>query len=139
MQTKTKKLYRMVGQAPKHWVGDGFWVSTMFSLHTQSYRYLSPFIMMDYAAPKRFEASTTKRGVGAHPHRGFETVTVALQGSIDHKDSAGGRLTIEAKKTCGRWIMYQELNVLTVTLLWSSSSETKTTNRAASSRIHVLA
>ena len=114
MKHQTKKLHRMVGQPPKHWVGDGFLVSTMFSLHTQNYHFLSPFIMMDYAAPKWFDPSSEKKGVGRHPHRGFETVTFALQGSVDHKDSSGGGGRIEAGDvqwmTAGSGIVHEEFH-----------------------------
>ena len=75
-----------------HWVGDGFYVSTYFpSVDLPSER-LSPFLLMDYGPPKRFEAlSTGKRGVGWHPHRGFETVTLAWEGAVAHRDNAGHR------------------------------------------------
>lgn len=73
-----------------HWVGDGFNVRPIFAnfAFTQA---ISPFLMFDYAAPKEFAATTQKRGVGPHPHRGFETVTIALQGEIEHGDSVGNR------------------------------------------------
>src|SRR5262249_21293125 len=51
---------------------------------------LSPFLMLDYAAPYEFGQSTQRRGVGAHPHKGFETVTIAFQGELEHRDSGGG-------------------------------------------------
>jgi redox-sensitive bicupin YhaK (pirin superfamily) len=72
---------------PRHWVGDGFPVSSMFSY--DSAPLLSPFILLDYAAPAEFKPALVPRGVGEHPHRGFETVTIAYQGEIDHRDSAG--------------------------------------------------
>jgi redox-sensitive bicupin YhaK (pirin superfamily) len=50
---------------------------------------MNPFLMLDYAGPSRFEPAKKPRGVGEHPHRGFETVTIAYQGSVDHRDSAG--------------------------------------------------
>ena len=80
----------------RHWVGDGFDVSTLFSPSQIDAQVLSPFILMDHAAPRRFEPATTPRGVGEHPHRGFETVTFAYQGEIDHRDSHGGGGTIGA-------------------------------------------
>ena len=75
-----------------HWVGDGFYVSTYFpSLNLASER-LSPFILMDYGPPREFNAlDTGKRGVGWHPHRGFETVTLAWEGAVAHRDNAGNR------------------------------------------------
>ena len=73
-----------------HWVGDGFNVRPVFAnlAFTQD---ISPFLMFDYAAPRKFEATDAKRGVGPHPHRGFETVTIAFQGEIEHGDSVGNR------------------------------------------------
>ena len=78
----------------QHWVGDGFYVSTIFSPHRMDAQLLSPFIMMDYGAPRHFEPTQRRRGVGEHPHRGFETVTFAYQGEVDHRDSYGGGGTI---------------------------------------------
>ncbi len=72
-----------------HWVGDGFPVRTLFSYDTHA-RQLSPFLMLDYAGPAQFEPGGKRRGVGEHPHRGFETVTIIYQGEVDHRDSGGG-------------------------------------------------
>ena len=75
--------------APRgHWVGDGFPVRTMLSHHDQGAQ-ISPFIMLDYAGPARFEPTTKRRGVGAHPHKGFETVTIVYSGEVEHRDSTG--------------------------------------------------
>jgi redox-sensitive bicupin YhaK (pirin superfamily) len=74
---------------PDHWVGDGFYVKTVFSPQPDA-QLLSPFLLLDHAAPKRFDPSPWRRGVGEHPHRGFETVTFAYEGEVEHRDSAGG-------------------------------------------------
>ena len=79
----------------KHWVGDGFHVSTIFSMHSEDPESISPFLMMDHAAPKYFPPTDAKRGVGEHPHRGFETVTFAIKGEVEHRDSGGGGGTIQ--------------------------------------------
>ena len=79
--------------APAHWVGNGFHVNSLF-FYEQDAEALSPFLMLDYGSPKSFAPSTQPRGVGQHPHRGFETVTVAYQGEIEHHDSEGNRGTI---------------------------------------------
>lgn len=71
-----------------HWVGDGFPVRTMLSHHEQGPQ-ISPFIMLDYAGPVRFEPTSRRRGVGAHPHKGFETVTIVYHGEVEHRDSTG--------------------------------------------------
>src|SRR3974390_462631 len=71
-----------------HWVGDGFFVETLLSPHEQGQN-ASPFLLLDYAAPRRFEPTTQRRGVGEHPHRGFETVTIAYAGEVAHRDSTG--------------------------------------------------
>ena len=78
-----------VYSAPRpHWVGDGFPVRTMLSHHDQGGD-ISPFIMLDYAGPAKFEPTKARRGVGAHPHKGFETVTIVYEGEVEHRDSTG--------------------------------------------------
>jgi redox-sensitive bicupin YhaK (pirin superfamily) len=77
----------------QHWVGDGFPVRNLFPSNGVSNQ-ISPFLMLDYAGPTAFEPSDRPRGVEEHPHRGFETVTIAYQGSVDHRDSAGNSGTI---------------------------------------------
>jgi len=74
---------------PEHWVGDGFHVKTVFWPQLDP-KMLSPFLLLDHAARRHFEPSPSRRGVGEHPHRGFETVTFAYSGEIEHRDSAGG-------------------------------------------------
>jgi redox-sensitive bicupin YhaK (pirin superfamily) len=76
------------GRAP-HWVGDGFRVSNYFPSERVPYEKVSPFFMMDYHAPHTYAPSERPRGVGVHPHRGFETVTIAFEGSVAHHDSKG--------------------------------------------------
>ncbi|MBB4630558.1 pirin family protein [Sphingosinicella soli] len=71
----------------RHWVGDGFPVRSLVSYHTMSD--VSPFLLLDYAGPHVFEPAETPRGVGTHPHRGFETVTIVYDGEVEHRDSAG--------------------------------------------------
>ena len=72
----------------QHWVGNGFPVRSMFSYQSHGEQ-LSPFLLLDYAGPHQFPASTERRGVGEHPHRGFETVTVVYSGEVEHRDSTG--------------------------------------------------
>ena len=72
-----------------HWVGDGFPVRQIFS-YTDLGAELSPFLMLDYAGPKHFAPTERRRGVGEHPHRGFETVTIVYHGEVAHRDSSGG-------------------------------------------------
>lgn len=70
-----------------HWVGDGFPVRSLFSYQNQG-KALSPFLLLDYAGPTEFTSTTRPRGVGPHPHRGFETVTIVYQGEVAHRDSS---------------------------------------------------
>ena len=80
--------------APRpHWVGDGFPARSMFSYNTHG-QHLSPFLLLDYAGPYNFAPSDTPRGVGQHPHRGFETVTIVYEGEVAHRDSTGAGGTI---------------------------------------------
>ncbi|MFW5969631.1 MAG: pirin family protein [Halofilum sp. (in: g-proteobacteria)] len=96
-----------------HWVGDGFPVRSLFSYQGQPER-LSPFLMLDYAGPHEFEPATRPRGVGEHPHRGFETVTIVYQGEVEHLDStgAGGRIGPGDVQwmTAGAGILHQEFH-----------------------------
>ena len=79
-----------VFNAPRpHWVGDGFPVRSLLSHHEHGTA-ISPFLLLDYAGPYRFESARQRRGVGEHPHRGFETVTIVYSGEVEHRDSSGG-------------------------------------------------
>lgn len=71
-----------------HMVGDGFPVRNLFPSNDLD-REVDPFLMLDYAGPQLFSATDHPRGVGEHPHRGFETVTIMYQGAVAHRDSAG--------------------------------------------------
>jgi len=84
--TTQKKALGTYGAGSEHWVGDGFPVKNLFPSNGIE---MSPFLMLDYVGPLQFEPATNRRGVGEHPHRGFETVTIAYQGSVGHRDSAG--------------------------------------------------
>jgi redox-sensitive bicupin YhaK (pirin superfamily) len=87
----TKKLIDIVTPPPKHWVGDGFHVHSMFS-YDGNPELLSPFLLLDFMAPEAYPPSKGEpRGVGEHPHRGFETVTILHSGEVEHRDSAGNK------------------------------------------------
>jgi quercetin 2,3-dioxygenase len=78
-----------VYSAPRpHWVGDGFPVRSLFS-HASHGDHVSPFLLLDYAGPTEFTPTDKPRGVGVHPHRGFETVTIVYKGEVEHRDSTG--------------------------------------------------
>ena len=108
-----KKLAHIYKAPPKHWVGDGFHVHTMFSYNDDA-KLLSPFLLLDYAPPRYFAPNLSQQyhGVGEHPHRGFETVTIAYNGEVTHKDSFGGGGTILEGDvqwmTAGSGLMHQE-------------------------------
>ena len=108
-----KKILGVYGSPEQHWVGDGFPVRSLFS-HAAHDRNFSPFLLADYAGPTRFPATSRPRGVGVHPHRGFETVTIVYQGELEHRDSTGAGGTIGPGDvqwmTAGSGILHEEFH-----------------------------
>lgn len=91
-----KKIDKILNPPPVHFVGDGFRVHNFFpSKGEMELNRMSPFFLLDYAAKHNFTPSEEPRGVGVHPHRGFETVTIAYHGKIAHHDGAGNSGIIE--------------------------------------------
>ena len=84
-----KKLSFIQRNNQRHWVGDGFPVRSIFSYNDRAAEF-SPFLLLDYAGPATFPPTTQRKGVGEHPHRGFETVTIVYDGEVEHRDSSGG-------------------------------------------------
>ena len=83
-----KKIIGVYPAPAQHWVGNGFQVRSLFSYESLGV-HTSPFLLFDYAGPADFTPSAKPRGVGQHPHRGFETVTITFQGEVAHRDSTG--------------------------------------------------
>jgi len=112
--TRTQRTVAGVHRsAPFHWVGDGFFVSSYFPRPQLRAERVSPFLLMDYGPAKEFPPKASgQRGVGWHPHRGFETVTVAWEGSVAHRDNAGHAGVIEPGDvqwmTAGAGILHEE-------------------------------
>lgn len=107
-----KKLLTVLRNGSRHWVGDGFPVRSLFSYQGET-KAISPFLLFDYAGPHNFEPKDGQpRGVGQHPHRGFETVTIVYDGEVSHKDSTGGGGTIGSGEvqwmTAGGGIIHEE-------------------------------
>jgi quercetin 2,3-dioxygenase len=88
-----KNVIEILRSSGGHWVGDGFPVRSLFSYNGDAAA-ISPFLLLDYAGPHLFAPADRPRGVGQHPHRGFETVTIVYDGEVSHKDSTGGGGTI---------------------------------------------
>ena len=108
-----KKITGVYTAPRPHWVGDGFPVRSLFSYQSHG-ESLSPFLLLDYAGPHSFPADGAKRGVGEHPHRGFETVTIVYAGEVEHRDSTGKGGVIGPGDvqwmTAGAGILHQEFH-----------------------------
>ena len=108
-----KKLMSVQGNDRGHWVGDGFPVRTLF-FYQDLGKEMSPFLMLDFAGPMQFPATTERKGVGSHPHRGFETVTFVYEGEVEHKDSTGQGGVIGPGEvqwmTAGAGILHEEFH-----------------------------
>lgn len=110
----TAKSIEAVLDAPRaHWVGDGFLVRPLFGPLAFTAA-VSPFLMFDWAAPADFPPRDEPHGVGPHPHRGFETVTIVYDGAVDHRDSAGHVDSIAAGDvqwmTAGSGVVHEEFH-----------------------------
>ncbi len=117
-QTTAPRPYKQVagiyGAPPAHWVGDGFYVQSLFS-YADAFKGADPFVLLDFAAERYFAPNSgAPHGVGQHPHKGFETVTIARQGEVAHRDSSGGGGTIQTGDvqwmTAGRGIVHEEFH-----------------------------
>jgi hypothetical protein len=109
-----KTLIDVLGNNAGHWVGDGFPVRSLFSYNGDTAA-ITPFLLFDYAGPWNFEPNTgAPRGVGQHPHRGFETVTIVYDGEVSHRDSGGGGGTIGKGDvqwmTAGAGVIHEEFH-----------------------------
>ncbi len=108
-----KRLLGIQGNDQGHWVGNGFPVRTLF-FYQQLGKEMSPFLMLDLAGPAEFPPTNERKGVGTHPHRGFETVTIVYDGEVSHKDSTGQGGTIGPGDvqwmTAGAGILHQEFH-----------------------------
>jgi len=109
----SKSIKVLFSKQHTHWVGNGFQVSPIFGEQAFT-KMLSPFLMFDYAAPKEFSKTKEKRGVGMHPHRGFEAITIAYNGEVAHKDSKGNSGVIRPGDiqwmTAGAGIFHEEFH-----------------------------
>jgi len=108
-----KRVLDVRREVPVHWVGDGFPVRSLFTYNERPSEH-DPFLLLDYAAPYEFKPADHLRGVGAHPHRGFETVTLVYQGELEHRDSSGSSGSIGPGDvqwmTAGSGIVHEEFH-----------------------------
>src|SRR3989338_6594901 len=88
MTDSIKSIIGIYESGSTHWVGNGFHVRNFFPSNDLDQQ-ISPFLLLDYAGPTQFVSTDEPRGVGEHPHRGFETVTIVYAGKVAHRDSAG--------------------------------------------------
>ena len=113
MGSAMKKVLGIHSAPRPHWVGDGFPVRSLFSYQGLG-RHLSPFLLLDHAQPTHFDPAPRPRGVGQHPHRGFETVTIVYQGEVAHRDSTGAGGSIGPGDvqwmTAGAGILHEEFH-----------------------------
>mmetsp|Transcript_15525 Transcript_15525/g.22129 ORF Transcript_15525/g.22129 Transcript_15525/m.22129 type:complete len:297 (+) Transcript_15525:194-1084(+) len=111
--TKFKSFRKVLPRVSPYWVGDGFHVYPIFGDMAFTNE-VSPFLMFDYAAPQSFQPTLKKRGVGQHPHRGIETVTIAFSGEVEHRDSIGNSDVIGPGDvqwmTAGHGIIHEEFH-----------------------------
>ncbi len=110
-----KKVIATASAPGRHWVGDGFPVHGMFGYSGADVPTRSPFLLLDYAAPTEFPPNAGQpRGVGQHPHRGFETVTIVYEGEVEHRDSTGNGGVIGKGDvqwmTAGSGILHEEFH-----------------------------
>ena len=108
-----KRVLKTLKAGSSHWVGDGFPVRNFFPTNDLG-QVISPFVLLDYAGPREFSPSEKVRGVGEHPHRGFETVTILYHGEVEHRDSGGnsGRLGPGDVQwmTAGSGVVHEEMH-----------------------------
>ena len=98
-----KRIIGVYRNQQMHWVGDGFPVKNLFS-YDRLGQAISPFLLLDYAAPYHFNPTTAQHGVGSHPHRGFETVTIAYKGEVTHMPHRSEHTkNISEHATIGNW------------------------------------
>jgi redox-sensitive bicupin YhaK (pirin superfamily) len=108
-----KKTLGVYSAPDPHWVGNAFPVRSLFTYDNLG-RNLSPFLLLDYAGPAKFTPAAQPRGVGQHPHRGFETVTIVYEGEVQHRDSSGAGGVIGPGDvqwmTAGAGILHEEFH-----------------------------
>lgn len=114
MENDLKKILRIHPGNGFHWVGDGFKVNNYFPGHVISATDASPFFLLDYNAPIQVPPTEKPGGVGSHPHKGFETVTIIWEGAVSHQDSAGNKGSIGPGDvqwmTAGAGILHKEFH-----------------------------
>ena len=114
MAKQIKRVEKIVTPPPRHWVGDGFNVHGFFPHGPLTGKRMSPFFLLDYNAVTNFPPREEPFGVGPHPHRGFETVTIAYKGKVEHHDSRGGGGVIEEGDvqwmTAGSGLLHKEFH-----------------------------
>src|SRR5690554_1761285 len=115
VKTKVKNIERVIAPPTPHMVGDGFRMHGFIpNVHGLSMKRMDPFIVLDYGSKFYFPPSDKLRGVGVHPHKGFETVTISYKGSVAHNDSSGSGGVIHEGDvqwmTAGNGVLHKEFH-----------------------------
>lgn len=107
----SEKPIRRIHAALRDDIGDLITQRPLPGPHTQQ---IDPFLLLNHHGPQTYRPHNHGLPFGPHPHRGFETVTFIVEGSLAHRDNAGHESVIRAGgvqwMTAGRGIVHAEVS-----------------------------